>query len=243
MPRLSALIAIAVVSFVLTACSGTEQGSAPAALPDYDIVGRQDVSIGVVKRFQVKVSLPQHYARGTVEDIAKAVAADITRSQAVNAVSILFYGPGTSTAGIYDVAMVEWAPNGSWADATSVRAGDYSSFRYSVTYNASTPADSSKAGSLRLSGKTGLLGVPLPEGASLVERNPGDAAAGRDPSERYSISASPEEIVAFFSKAMREAGWTKDGSSTDYSLLFDKGNLMIGILINRNGKMFMLMGS
>jgi hypothetical protein len=84
------------------------------------------------------VSLPEHYARDLVEQVAKAIVADLIRQQPVNAIGILFYGPNTSTESVYDVALVDWAPNGRWEEAPSVRAGDYSSFRYSVSYNAST---------------------------------------------------------------------------------------------------------
>ena len=62
--------------------------------------------------------------------------------------------------------MVEWAPNGDWGDADSAQAGDYSIFAYSVSYNAPEPA---AASSLKPSGKTGLLGVPLPEEATLLD--------------------------------------------------------------------------
>jgi hypothetical protein len=193
-----------------------------------------------VRRFQTKVSLPEHYARDKIEQVAKAIVTDLTRQQPVNAVSLLFYGPITSTSGAYDVALVEWAPNGRWGDAASVRTGDYGSFRYTVTYNAPAPA---RTTGLRPSGRTGLLGTPLPEGAMLLERKPGNPAAGRDPSERYSIPASAADIAAFFSREMPDAGWAKDGSSTEFILLFRKGKLMIGILINREGKTFSLMGS
>jgi len=206
----------------------------------YRVVETKDLSFVGCRRLQVKVSLPQHYARDTVEQIAKAIVADLTRSQPVNAISILFYGRGTSTAGVYDVAMVEWAPNGRWGDAGSVRPGDYSSFAYSASYKAPPPARTTH---LKPSDQTGLFGAPLPEGATLVERKRGDPAAGRDPSERYAISSSAAEIAAFFNEAMPVAGWAKDGISTGDVLVFRKGNIIIGVLINQDGKTFTLMGS
>lgn len=164
-------------------------GSNAAVLqaPSYQVAATKDISIGAVRRFQVKVAIPEHYPRATIEQVAKMIVADLTRSKAVNGISILFYGPGTSTAGVYDVAMVEWAPNGRWADSVSVRAGDYSSFRYSVSYNAPIPA---RATGLTRSKRTGLMGAPLPDGATLLERRAGDPTAGRDPSERYRIASS-----------------------------------------------------
>jgi hypothetical protein len=198
--------------------------------------------MGVVRRLQVRVSVPEHYSRSAVEQVAQAVVAEMTKSQPVNAISILFYGPGTSTEGVYDVAMVEWAPNGQWGDAGSVQAGDYLTFRYAVSYNAraSTPTGPPTLGA---SNETGLLGVPLPVGARLTQRTTGDPALDRDPSERYAVSASAVEIAAFFNQAMPAAGWARDGRSTSTALFFRKDRLMIGVLINSRGGTFTLMGS
>jgi hypothetical protein len=229
----------------LVACgdAGSSRTATPtAAPPGYRVVVTRDVSMGAVRRFQVKVSLPEHYSRDVVETVAKAVVADTTKMQPVNALSILFYGPGTSTDGVYDVAMVEWAPEGQWGEAGSVRTGEYGTFRYAVSYKTPepTPVASSR---LTAADRKGLLGVPLPVGAQLTKQTPGDPASGRDPSERYSVSASAVELVAFFADAMPTAGWAKDGSSTNTTLFFRKGRLMIGVVINSGGGTFTLMGS
>ena len=245
MRSVTGFIVLAATAGALVGCG--DQGSTrapapPASSPDYKVVATQDLSMRGVRRLQVRVSLPKHYSREAVERVAEAVVADITRSQRVNAISILFYGPGTSTAGVYDVAMVEWAPNGEWPDAGSVQAGNYATFRYSVSYKPPAPT-STGSSTLKASTQTGLLGVPLPEGAKLTHRTPGDPASGRDPSERYTVSASAAEIAAFFNQAMPRAGWAKEGASTKTARIFRKGNLMIGVLINSRGGTFTLMGS
>ena len=106
--------------------------------------------------------------------------------------------------------------------------------------NAPPPADLS---SLKASGRTGLLGAPLPEGTQLTEQTPGNRAAGRDPYEGYAISATAVDIADFFNRVMPEAGWAKDGTSTETTLFFQKGNLVLGVLINSDGGSFSLMGS
>ena len=136
--------------------------------------------------------------------------------------------------------MIDWAPHGRWADAASVRSGDYSSFRYSVSYKPPTRASTT---GLRKSPQVGLMGVPLPEGAKLIDRKNADPKSGRDPSERYSISSSAEDVRGFFLREIPLAGWKKDGSSQDFALFFQKGKLLIGVLISRDGKTFTLMGS
>lgn len=245
--RLVTCFAVPVLALgALVSCSqgdSPRRPAQPAAAPPHRVVTTRDLSMGAVRRLEARVSLPQHYTRDEVQRVAQAVVADITGSQKVNAISILFYGPQTSTDGAYDVAMVEWAPNGRWSDAVSVQAGDYSTFRYSVSYNPPAPALPSGASHLAGSNRTGLLGAPLPEGAKLIERTAGDPAAGRDPSERYAISASAAEIMAFFNEAMPKAGWAKDGPSSPTSEFFRKGNLMIAVLASREGGTFTLMGS
>ena len=93
--------------------------------------------------------------------------------------------------------------------------------------------------SLRASGRTGLLGAPLPAGARLTERVPGNPAEYTDPSETYAISASADDITAFFNKEMSKAGWYK--SASGLFLGFEKGSLVLGIYISNNK--FTLMGS
>ncbi|WP_420449268.1 hypothetical protein [Candidatus Palauibacter sp.] len=94
---------------------------------------------------------------------------------------------------------------------------------------------------LKPSGQAGLLGVPLPEGARLIERTPGDTANHIDPREAYKTSAGSPEISAFFAAQMPAAGWLRLGESTATALLFQKGDLMIGIFVG-DGR-FSLVGS
>jgi GYF domain 2 len=213
---------------------------APSEAPPYTIVKSEDLSMGRVRRLQIRVSVPEQYSRDVIDQVARAIVADVSASQPVNAISILFYGPGASTAGPFDIAMVEWAPHGRWGDAYQVEAGEYSTFAYSIEYQEPTLHP---ARGLEASGMKGLLGAPLPAGSRLLEKRPGDPASGRDPSERYAISASATEISAFFIKEMPAAGWAKDGSSKNTALFYQKGNVMIGVLINGAGGTFTLMGS
>lgn len=85
--------------------------------------------------------------------------------------------------------------------------------------------------------------MPLPVGAVLEERVSGDASAGRDPSEQYQIEASAEEIATFFDHHMPPAGWAKGGYSTPTALFFQKGDLVLGVLIDSAGGTFTLIGS
>ena len=213
-------------------------------VPEYEVVKTEDLSIGhAAVRLEFRVSLPQHYSQDAVEQVAEAIVADATRSQAVNAISIFFYGPGTYTDGAFDIARVVWAPHGEWSDAMSVQAGDYDTFSYSVSYKPASEIHALPDSSLAPSGRTGLLGAPLPEGAELVEHDSGDHEAGQDPSEQYAISASVEDIASFFLEAMLAAGWRKDGNSAIGWLIFCKDDLVLGVHIPEDGNRFRLWGS
>ena len=69
--------------------------------------------------------------------ISEEILAEIKNSGPVNAVNIWFYLEGTDTTGSYSAGMVEWAPNGDWGDANTVRSGDYSLHRFTI--NAGSP--------------------------------------------------------------------------------------------------------
>ena len=110
-----------------------------------------------------------------------------------------------------------------------------------LAVNAPPPADST---ALRASGRKGLLGVPLPQGARLTERTPGSGGwTGPDPVEKYTISATADELADFFNRVLSEEGWFKDGLSSDYILWFEKGDLLLNIDVDWTGGGFSLSGS
>ena len=123
-----ATLTILLFAFVLIACSESP------AIPAHVVVSTQDLSYIAARRYNLRVALPAYYSQEEIEQIARVVVARITASEPVNALSIMFYAPGTETTGAWDVGVIDWAPNGRWADASSVNAGDYRSFRYNVTY-------------------------------------------------------------------------------------------------------------
>ena len=209
-------------------------------LPEYHIVSIEDVSYGRVNRQSVRIGVPKHYSKSEIENISRSVTSDITSRQDVNAVIMYFHGPNSSTSGIPDVARVEWAPYGDWGSAHRVRAGDYSSFRYAVFYN---PKPTTPSRTLARSSSIGLLGAPIPAGAKLIERTQGNPSEGVDPRERYQIEASAEQILGFYRNEMPKAGWKLLFSSTGNALFYRKDNLELGILTNRDGLTFTLIGS
>jgi len=234
-----------------------------AKVPSYRVVKTEDVSYGNVRRLNIRVSVPDHYSRTEVEQIAMVIVADVRREQRLNAISIMFFGPNTPPSGEWDIASVDWAPNGRWEDAGTVQPGDYWTFRYSVNYKPPIEASATKlelepSGKLELepSGKVGLLGTPLPVGATLEKVGHGDPRLGADPrGEQYRIEATAGEIVAYFNREMRNAGWGRLSLRplnrhmpldcpiylSRPSLLFTKDGKTVGVLINHNGGTFTLL--
>lgn len=225
-------------AFIPEGASDTDDSPVPA----HTVAARRDLSYGNVRRMEVRVSLPEHYDRSGVQRVADHLVAETRRADPINALSILFYGPNTSTEGAYDVAKFDWAPDGRWEDAGSVAAGNYSSFAWNVDYN--EPRGNVEADAqLTASSDRGLFSVTLPEGATLVDRTAADPARGRDASEQYSLNASDAQIEAFFIREMVASGWQKEGPELPGMLVFSKGGRKVAVLTSRDAGTFSLMGS
>jgi hypothetical protein len=99
------------------------------------------------------------------------------------------------------------------------------------------------AAELVASGTAGILGCPLPRGASLSVRSHGSEGVDDHPTETYAIAAPAQEIVGFYEREMEQAGWHKTGVSSEHLLYFVKDEETVGVLIDREGGYFTLMGS
>ena len=95
--------------------------------------------------------------------------------------------------------------------------------------------------SLVRSGKTGLLGAPLPAGVKLTQQRGADPVYG-DAAEIYSIPASVTDILAFFDQAMIAEGWQKPDPDTNSSRFFTKGSKKLVVIANVDGGTFSLSG-
>jgi len=96
---------------------------------------------------------------------------------------------------------------------------------------------------LAASGTAGILGCPLPHGASLSGRSHGSDGIDDHPTETYAIEAPAQEIVGFYEREMERSGWHKTPVSSELLLYFVKDDETVGVLIDREGGFFTLMGS
>ncbi len=99
------------------------------------------------------------------------------------------------------------------------------------------------ASALAASSDAGILGCPLPRGASLSGRSHGAEGAEDHPTETYAVDAPAQEIVGFYEREMERAGWRKSFAASEFLLYFEKDDRSVGVLIERKGGLFTLMGS
>lgn len=214
-------------------------GGPALALPSYEIIRTENLSFAGAKRLNVRVVVARQTSHAEIQTIAERIVAQITKRQQVNAISIMFYGPGAEVTGPWELAGVDWAPNGNWNEANTVAAGDYRNFKYATSFAALAPTAPT---SLEPQTAKGLLGTPLPRGAVLKSKTKGDVAAGVDPREQYAINSSAETISTFFYRELTDNGWVRAADSTERMLFFDRGAHTIAVIIAKDGKSFTLMG-
>ncbi len=104
----------------------------PSEVLTYETVTREDVSLGDVIRLVFRVRVSSAATEAELEEIANQIIGDEIAERDVNAIGFFFYLPDSDTNGPYTAGTGDWAPNGSWEDADTVVAGDYSTHQLSV---------------------------------------------------------------------------------------------------------------
>ena len=87
---------------------------------------------------------------------------------------------------------------------------------------------------------TGLFGVSLPVGSSLVDRSP--LREDADAIEMYRVPMAAEEIRAFYERELASLGWNSFPSETEGTLTWRKGDLAISVVLDSKGQRFTLTG-
>ena len=140
-----AMILVIMITVAAAGCGGADDGDSdgiarstktqealrvtdtpPAQTVSYEIAAREDTSFGSVIRITYRVGVGGPLTEEDIRRIAQEIIDDETSRQDVNAIILFFYLPGTDTTGVYSAGTARWAPDGDWASADTVEAGDYS---------------------------------------------------------------------------------------------------------------------
>ncbi len=111
------------------------QSVGKASCPDYEIYNSKDISSINAKRILYNVELKSVYSIDQGMMVAEDIINKYHKADAlVNAVGFFFYFPGANTSSGRADGSIDWAPNGKWEDAGTVKTGDYASFRFEVRF-------------------------------------------------------------------------------------------------------------
>ncbi|MBE0430035.1 MAG: hypothetical protein IBX61_09240 [Thermoleophilia bacterium] len=133
------LICISLMLAVFAGCGEEEAVSeakqqAPSepevVLPEYQVVETEDASFAKTKRFALRITVPSGTSKEDMLNVAEAEVEKLKSEQKLNAVGFFFYFDAIPASYIAD-ATVDWAPEGDWSKADSVKAGDYSKHEFS----------------------------------------------------------------------------------------------------------------
>ena len=123
-------MALLVLGAVMAACGGEQEVTRRVIdVPEHTIVAVDDTSFGLTRRLRYRIQLPERYSEAQARIIAESIVEEKhRRDDPVNALYFAFYFPGSDTS--WADGLIAWAPNGDWSKASSVKTGDYDSFRF-----------------------------------------------------------------------------------------------------------------
>jgi len=94
-------------------------------IPWYEIVKVEDLSFSTCVRVQYRIRVEKLLSLTELADICGEVIEKQKAEKPVNAISFFFYLPGTGTYSMQTAGAADWAPDGKWVEADTVKAGDY----------------------------------------------------------------------------------------------------------------------
>ncbi len=106
-------------------------GQAKAKI-DYKIAQEEDFSFGGAIRLGFRIQVAEPVTEAKLRAICEEIIAQQKRIKPHNAISFLFYLPGSDIRRQYTAGKADWAPDGKWERAFDVRTGDYSRHRLTI---------------------------------------------------------------------------------------------------------------
>lgn len=105
-------------------------GALEKKLPEYEVESIDNANIGPIIRETLNVVVYGEYVLDDLYEIAEKEAKEYIKENNVNALAIGFYEDKSKIGTGYEMGYVEYVPNGNWADAVNIEAGDYSNFKF-----------------------------------------------------------------------------------------------------------------
>ncbi|MGJ0848189.1 hypothetical protein ACR77J_15975 [Tissierella praeacuta] len=122
-------IVIILACAIMAACESEE--AAKIRDISYRIVEKNDISFGGTYRFSLDVVIDDKVSLADMETLSKEIIKNAKKEDNFNAISINFYDYEEYVGKGYTLGKVEYAPEGEWSKANTVRAGDYKNMDYS----------------------------------------------------------------------------------------------------------------
>lgn len=98
---------------------------------DYEIINKNDNSMPNAKRYALDVVVNEKATEEELKALSEKIVEDIKKEEDFNAISIGFYDDEKDVGEGYTLGSIDYAPNGKWGDASSVKAGQYDKMEYS----------------------------------------------------------------------------------------------------------------
>lgn len=107
-----------------------EESNETIEIVDYEVVKKDDISFGNTKRYGWEVVVKEPATVEQLKEVAKKVVEEAKNDKKFNALAIGFYDYAEFIGYGYVLGKVEYAPDGDWAKADTVRAGQYDKMDY-----------------------------------------------------------------------------------------------------------------
>lgn len=141
---LGVLLVVGVVASNLSRCAGDKIASeraknaasraaepkpAPQALPAFKVVKVVDAHAGATPRFDYRVVVSGKPTPEQLAQIAEAVFGQAKAKQPFSALAVRFYDFPEYATREFTLGQVQYAPEGDWAKASTIKPGDYDSMK------------------------------------------------------------------------------------------------------------------
>lgn len=98
---------------------------------DYEIVNKNSYPTGNAIRYSLDVVIKEKATEEELKALTGKIVEDMKKEEKFNAISIGLYDDVKDVGQGYTLGSVDYAPNGNWGDASSVKAGQYNKMEYS----------------------------------------------------------------------------------------------------------------